>query len=66
MLQSATEGGSWLMWVVPVYDVSKIEKRLGRAAVDGHRTKPYRKDLAWKQIGVHGTLEVKRLPFFIE
>jgi hypothetical protein len=25
-------------------------------AVDGHRTKPDGKDLAWKQIGVLGTL----------
>jgi hypothetical protein len=52
--------------VVAVDDVSKIEKRLGRAAVDGHRTKPDGKDLAWKQIGVLGTLEDKQLPFFIE
>ena len=35
-------------------------------AVDGHCTKPDGKDLAWKQIGVLGTLEDKQLPFFIE
>jgi hypothetical protein len=64
--QRAVEGGGWLTWVVAVDDVSKIEKRLGRAAVDGHRTKPDGKDLAWKQIGVLGTLEDKQLPFFIE
>jgi hypothetical protein len=64
--QRAAEGGGWLTWVVAVDDVSKIEKRLGRAAVDGHRTKPDGKDLAWKQIGVLGTLEDKQLPFFIE
>ena len=46
--QRAAEGGGWLTWVVAVDDVSKIEKRLGRAAVDGHRTKPDGKDLAWK------------------
>ena len=64
--QRAAEGGRWLTWVVAVDDVSKIEKRLGLAAVDGHRTKPDGKDLAWKQIGALGTLEDKQLPFFIE
>ena len=64
--QRAVEGGGWLAWVVAVDDVSKIEKRLGRAAIDGHRTKPDGKDLAWKQIGVLGTLKDKQLPFFIE
>jgi hypothetical protein len=64
--QRAAEGSGWLTWVVATDDVLKIEKRLGRAAVDGHRTKPDGKDLAWKQIGVLGTLEDKQLPFFIE
>ena len=64
--QRAAEGGGWLTWVVAVDDVSEIEKRLGRAAIDSHRTKPDGKDLAWKQIGVLGTLEDKQLPFFIE
>jgi hypothetical protein len=64
--QRAVEGGGWLTWIVAVDDVSKIEKRLGRAAVDGHRTKPDGKDLAWKQIGVLETLEDKQCPFFIE
>jgi hypothetical protein len=45
-----------LKWVVADGDVPKIEKRLGRAAVDSHRTKLYGKDLAWKQIGVLGRL----------
>jgi hypothetical protein len=64
--QRAAEGGGWLTWVVAVNDVSKIEKRLGRPAVEGHRTKPDGKDLAWKQIGVLGTLEDMQLPLFIE
>jgi hypothetical protein len=64
--QRAAEGGGWLTWLIAVDDVSKIEKRLGRAAVYGHRTKPDGKDLAWKQIGMLGTLEDKQLPFFIE
>jgi hypothetical protein len=62
----AAEGGGWLTWVVSVDDMSMVEKRLGRQAVVGHRTKPDGHDLSWKQIGVLGTLEDKQLPFFIE
>ena len=62
----AAEGGGWLTWVVAVDDVSAIETRLGRQAVDGHRTKPDGTDIRWKQIGVLGTLEDRQLPFFIE
>ena len=64
--QRANEGGGWLTWVVSVDDVAKIESRLGRPAVDGHRTKPDGSDLRWKQIGVLGTLEDAQLPFFIQ
>lgn len=64
--QRASEGGGWLTWVVSVDDVSKIESRLGRPAVDGHRTRPDGSDLRWKQIGVLGTLEDRQLPWFIE
>jgi len=62
----AAEGGGWLTWVVAVDDVASIETRLGRPAVDGHRTKPDGTDIRWKQIGVLGTLEDRQLPFFIE
>ena len=62
----AAEGGGWLTWVVAVEDLAAVETRLGRPAVDGHRTKPDGTDLSWKQIGVLGTLEDKQLPFFIE
>jgi hypothetical protein len=62
----AEEGGGWLTWVVAVDDVASIETRLGRQAVDGHRTKPDGTDIRWKQIGVLGTLEDRQLPFFIE
>jgi len=64
--QRVAEGGGWLTWVLATNDVSKIESRLGRSAVDGHRTKPDGTDLKWKQIGVLGTLEDRQLPFFIE
>ncbi|HEY3293523.1 MAG TPA: VOC family protein [Candidatus Nanopelagicaceae bacterium] len=62
----AKEGGGWLTWVVSVDDVAKVETRLGRPAVDGHRTKPDGTDIRWKQIGVLGTLEDAQLPFFIQ
>ncbi len=62
----ANEGGGWLTWVVSVDDVTKIESRLGRPAVDGHRTRPDGTDLRWKQIGVLDTLENAQLPFFIQ
>lgn len=62
----ANEGGGWLTWVVSTDDISIIEKRLGRIAVDGHRTRPDGTDLKWKQIGVLGTLNDSQLPFFIE
>ena len=62
----AAEGGGWLTWVVAVDDLSVIETRLGRTAVDGHRTKPDGTDLSWKQIGVLGTLEDRQMPFFVQ
>lgn len=62
----AAEGGGWLTWVVAVDDVAAIESRLGRPAVEGHRTKPDGTDIRWKQIGVLGTLEDRQLPYFIE
>ncbi len=64
--QRANEGGGWLTWVVSVKDLAPIETRLGRAAVDGHRTKPDGTDLNWKQLGVLGTLEDRQLPFFVQ
>ena len=64
--ERAEEGGGWLTWVLSVDDVSAIEKRLGRAAVDGSRTKPDGQTLKWKQIGILSTLEDRQLPFFVE
>ncbi|MCX6429710.1 MAG: VOC family protein [Actinobacteria bacterium] len=62
----ANEGGGWLTWVVGVEDVSGIESRLGRSAVDGHRMRPDGTDLRWKQIGVLDTLKDSQLPYFIQ
>ena len=64
--QRANEGGGWLTWVVSTEDISPIEKRLGREAVDGHRTRPDGTDLRWKQLGVIDTLKDAQLPFFIQ
>jgi hypothetical protein len=60
------EGGSWLAWEVAFDDVSKVEARLGRQAVDAHRAKPDSHNLSWNQMGILGNLEEKHLSFFIE
>ena len=40
-VRAASEaGGGWLGWVVAVDDISKVEARLGREAVDGNRHRP--------------------------
>ena len=64
--QRANEGGGWLTWVLSTDDISPIEKRLGRNAVDGHRSRPDGSELRWKQIGVLDALGDFQLPFFIQ
>ena len=64
--QRANEGGGWLTWVISTEDISPIENRLGREAVDGHRTTPDGTDLRWKQLGVLDSLKNYQLPFFIQ
>lgn len=64
--QRANEGGGWLTWVLSANDISPIEKRLGRDAVDGHRNRTDGTDLRWKQLGVLDTLKDSQLPFFIQ
>jgi hypothetical protein len=61
----SAEGGGWLGWVVAVDDIAPVEQRLGRAAYDGHRTRPDGVELFWKQIGVTGTMNDPQLPFFV-
>ena len=61
----SSEGGGWLGWVVAVDDIAPVEQRLGRAAYDGHRTRPDGVELFWKQIGVTGLMNDPQLPFFI-
>jgi hypothetical protein len=59
-------GGGWLTWVVAVDDLSPIETRLERKAVEGHRKKPDGNELFWRQIGVLDTLDQASNPFFIQ
>lgn len=61
----SAEGGGWLGWVVAVDDIGPVEHRLGRAAYDGHRTRPDGVELFWRQIGVTGLMNDPQLPFFI-
>jgi hypothetical protein len=64
--KKAQEGGGWLTWVFSTEDISPIEEKFGRKAVDGHRTRPDGTDLQWKQIGVKEITDSRELPFFIE
>jgi len=64
--KKAEEGGGWLTWVFSVEDISAIEEKFGRKAVEGYRKKPDGTELLWKQIGVNQITEAKELPFFIQ
>jgi hypothetical protein len=64
--KKAQEGGGWLTWVFSTEDISGIEEKFGRKAVEGHRTRPDGTDLKWKQIGVKEISDSRELPFFIE
>jgi hypothetical protein len=64
--QKAQEGGGWGTCVFSTEDISPIEEKFGRKAVDGHRTRPDGTDLKWKQIGVKEIADSRELPFFIQ
>ena len=64
--KKANEGGGWFTWVFSTEDIAPIEKKFGREAIEGHRTRPNGSDLKWKQIGVKEITESRALPFFIE
>jgi hypothetical protein len=59
-------GGGWLGWVVSCNDLSKVEARLGREAVQGNRHRPDGVELRWRQIGVRGLQSDPQLPFFVQ
>jgi Glyoxalase-like domain len=58
-------GGGWLGWAVRVDDISEVESRLGRKAVEGNRHRPDGIELHWRQIGpsLQGD---PQLPFFMQ
>jgi hypothetical protein len=58
--------GGWLTWVFVTEDISKVEEKFGRSAIEGHRTRPAGSDLKWKQIGVNEITDSRELPFFIQ
>ena len=64
--KKAEEGGGWMTWVFSVEDISVVEEKFGRKAVEGYRKKPDGTELLWKQIGVNQITEAKELPFFIQ
>ena len=64
--KKAEEGGGWFTWVFSTEDISPIEAKFGRAATEGHRTRPNRTDLIWKQIGVKEISDSREFPFFIQ
>jgi hypothetical protein len=64
--KKAQAGGGWLTWVFSTEDISKVEEKFGRQAVEGHRTRPDGTDLKWKQIGVTEIADSRELPFFIQ
>ena len=59
------EGGGWMAWVVAVNAMDRVEARLGRVAVEGHRVRPDGYDLKWRQIGVLDAMADPQLPFFV-
>jgi len=64
--KKAEAGGGWLTWVFSSNELSKVEKKFGRKAADGYRTRPDGSELKWKQIGVKEIVGSGELPFFIQ
>jgi hypothetical protein len=59
------DGGGWLGWVVAVEELTPLEERLGRPAVEGHRYLADGTVLLWQQLGVKGLQSDPQLPFFV-
>ena len=64
--QKARQGGGWLTWVIAMDSLDNIEELLGRKSIEGHRVKPDKTNLTWRQIGVIDILDNPQLPFFIK
>ena len=59
-------GGGWMAWVIAVDDLTDVEERLGRRAVEGQRHTPEGVELQWRQIGIRGLMADPQLPFFVQ
>jgi len=66
VIKKAESGGGWLSWVIAVEDLSPIEGKLNRKAIEAHRKKPDGQELLWRQIGVLDTLSQASSPYFIQ
>lgn len=64
--KKANEGGGWLTWVIATSDITKVEAKFGRMAVEGHRRRPDGSELKWKQIGIIEMMENSQSPFYIQ
>jgi hypothetical protein len=64
--KKSEEGGGWMSWVLAVDNISKIETKFGRNAMDGERKKPDGSILKWRQIGIIEVLDDFSQPFFVE
>jgi hypothetical protein len=64
--KKAEEGGGWLTWVISTEDISKVEEKFRRPAIEGHLTRPDGSGLKLKQIGVNEITDSRELPFFIQ
>ena len=62
----SAEGGGWLGWVVAIEDITEVETRIGRQAIEGHRHLPDGTLLEWRQLGVRGLQSDPQLPFFVQ
>jgi hypothetical protein len=64
--KKSNEVGGWFTWVFSTEYITPIETKLGRAATEGHRTRPNGTDLKWKQIGVKEIADTREFPFFTQ
>jgi hypothetical protein len=44
-------------------DISKVEDKFGRVAIEGHCKRPVGTDIKWKHVGVNEITEFCELPF---
>ena len=59
-------GGGWLGLCVRVDDITPVEERLGRPAVEGNRHRPDGVELRWRQLGIKGLISDPQLPYYVQ